>query len=421
MRVAILIVLSAGLLTGAPGNAAPLPFPLPPVMLTVAVAQGAGSVTSAPAGIDCGATCSAQFAWGTPVQLTATPSAGLIVTGWSGPCAATTSPTCTFVLSANMSVAVSFGKPTLTVVVQDKTPLPTPRGWVTSNGIGSQPGIDCGPSCSASFDAGTVVTLWAIPFTGSIFEGWTGACTDVVPCVVTMDQARSVTAVFDFPWSPTDIKSNFTVSRTGSGSGTVKSGPPGISCGSDCSMRYPSNINITLTATPADGSHVAGWSGPCAGVGTGATCIVTVGPANGVTVTFDLNRSAPTPAPAPVEPTPVQPAPVQPAKPQDPPKPQEPAQPAVGTITNGPATLRVVRAARRVMQLELTLRTDANCRLRLLRRGSAILTRNVKARAGRNTLTLPASRRLPKGHYRLEVVLTDGAGRVQRLTWPVRL
>src|SRR5688572_23306731 len=118
MRVAILIVLSAGFLTSASGNAAPLPLPLP-VTLTVAVAQGAGNVTSAPVGIDCGATCSAPFAGGTTIQLTATPAAGSVVTGWSGPCAATTGPTCTFALTIGTSVTVSFGRPALTVLIED--------------------------------------------------------------------------------------------------------------------------------------------------------------------------------------------------------------------------------------------------------------------------------------------------------------
>jgi len=412
MRVAILTLLSAGLLAAAPSNAAPPPF-LPSVTLTVGFAQGAGTVTSAPAGIGCETTCAAPFTWGTTVQLSATPAAGSIVTGWSGPCAATTGSTCTFVLTANTSVTVSFGKPTLTVDLLDLTPSPTPRGWVTSNGVGSQPGIDCGLSCSASFDAGTIVTLWAIPLGDSIFEGWLGACSGGGACVVTMDQARSVTARFDFT-PPTDIKSTFTVSRNGSGSGTVKSGPPGIDCGSNCGTRYPSNVNVTLTATAAAGSHIAGWSGPCAGVGTAATCVVTVGPATSVTVTFDLDRSA-APAPAPTPPPPGGSTP-----PQEPPRSQDPPPPAPTTITTGSPQLQVFRFARRLIRLELKLRTDADCRMRVLRRGRVVLTRRVKGNAGENVLSLATSR-LRKGSYRFEVVLTDGAGRVQRLTWPVRL
>ena len=295
-------------------------------------------------------------------------------------------------------------------------------------------GIDCGPDCSAAFDAGTVVTLWAIPFLGdrSSRVGRAPVAAEA-SVLVTLDQARTVTARFDSP-GPTDIKSTFTVSRNGTGTGTVKSGPPGINCGSDCGMRYPANVNMTLTATAAAGSHVAGWSGACAGAGTAAKCVVTVGPSTGVTVTFDLDKSAAPPAPAPPAPSPPSPPPPPPAQPlpppdppkapaaevQEPPKSQEPAPPAPKTLTAGSPELQVFRAARRLIRLELTLRSEADCRLRVLRRGRVVLVRRVKAHAGENVLSLPASR-LRQGHYRFEVVLADGAGRVQRLTWPVRL
>jgi hypothetical protein len=315
------------------------------------------------------------------------------------------------VLSADTSVAVSFGKPTLTVVLQDLSvpPSPTPRGWVTSDGLGSVAGIDCGSTCSASFDAGTVVTLWAIPFPKSIFEGWSGACSGGDTCVVTMDQARTVTARFAFASGPTDITSNFTVSKNGSGGGTVSSGPPGISCGTSCGARYPSNVNVRLTALAAEGSHVAGWSGPCAGAGTASTCVVTIGPANAVTVTFEVDAVARPPADPSPEP------------PREPIKVQEPGAPTVAAIIVGPAKLHVVRGARRAIQVKLTLRANADCRLRLLRRGAVILTRRLKLRAGQNLLNLSAPRRVRAAHYRLEILLSDGNGRHQRLTWPVRL
>jgi hypothetical protein len=48
---------------------------------------GAGAVTSTPAGINCGAQCSAGFASGTSVTLTAAPDASSsLFTGWSGDC-----------------------------------------------------------------------------------------------------------------------------------------------------------------------------------------------------------------------------------------------------------------------------------------------------------------------------------------------
>jgi uncharacterized delta-60 repeat protein len=45
---------------------------------------GSGTVTSSPSGINCGSTCQAEFAGGTPVTLTAAPQPGSTFTGWSG-------------------------------------------------------------------------------------------------------------------------------------------------------------------------------------------------------------------------------------------------------------------------------------------------------------------------------------------------
>src|SRR5690349_13602294 len=46
--------------------------------------NGTGTVTSNPAGIDCTPSCSAIFAEGTSVTLTATAATGSNFTGWSG-------------------------------------------------------------------------------------------------------------------------------------------------------------------------------------------------------------------------------------------------------------------------------------------------------------------------------------------------
>ena len=86
----------------------------------------------------------------------------------------------------------------LTVVV---TNPPTYALIVSLTGTGSGTimgnGIDCGTDCTETYTEGTVVTLTATPSTGSAFTGWSGACTGGDNCVVTMTEAKSVTATFD--------------------------------------------------------------------------------------------------------------------------------------------------------------------------------------------------------------------------------
>src|SRR4029079_17233718 len=70
------------------------------------------------------------------------------------------------------------------------------------------------------------------------------------------------------------------VSRAGSGSGTVTSSPAGIACGAVCSSSYNSGMAVTLTASAASGSVFAGWSGGgCSGTGA---CTVTMSGAQSV-------------------------------------------------------------------------------------------------------------------------------------------
>jgi serine protease AprX len=78
-----------------------------------------------------------------------------------------------------------------------------------------------------------------------------------------------------------------TVSKSGTGTGSVASAPSGISCGTICSASYQSGDSVTLTATPAAGSTFAGWSGDCTGTGT---CTVTMNGDHSVTASFQLVR-----------------------------------------------------------------------------------------------------------------------------------
>jgi Tol biopolymer transport system component len=319
-------------------------FELAPKTLTVnRSGTGAGTVTSAPAGIDCGADCSEAYTHGILVALSASAAPGSVFTGWSGACAGT--GPCQVTLDTARSVTASFGGPqTLTV---------TRSGIGTGTVTSSPAGIDCGVDCSETYTYGALVTLTATAEVGSDFTGWSNGCTGTGVCQVTMDAARSVGANFDrqrrtltmtragtgsgtvVPVPPLDpynwgyfygtvvtvtatpaLGSAFTgwtgacsgtgtcqvtmdadtsvtatfearptlmVTRVGSGTGTVTSAAVGIECGADCTEAYPSGTVVTLTALAAPGAVFSGWSGPCSGQGA---CQVTLSASGEVTASF---------------------------------------------------------------------------------------------------------------------------------------
>jgi hypothetical protein len=234
--------------------------------------DGGGTVTSSPAGINCGSTCSASFGVDTTVTLSATPNSTSIFSGWSGACSGTGS--CSVSMTQTRSVTATFTAkpPTYSLSV---TKAGDGGGTVTS----SPAGINCGSACSATYDLGTVVTLSATPNSNSNFWGWSGACAGTGSCSVSMTQARSVTATFTAK-PPTF---SLSVTKAGDGEGTVTSSPAGINCGSACSAAYDSGIAVILSATPDSNSNFWGWSGACTGTGS---CSISMTQARSVSASF---------------------------------------------------------------------------------------------------------------------------------------
>jgi uncharacterized delta-60 repeat protein len=149
-------------------------------------------------------------------------------------------------------------------------------GSVTS----SPSGISCGSSCSAAF-AAVPVTLTATAAAGSSFLGWSGACSGIGKCTLTMSGDRTATARFE-------TNKTLTLTKAGSGTGTVSSAPAGISCGSSCAHVYRHGTAVTLTAIASPGSSFLGWSGPCAGTGI---CILTMSANRSVSARFETNKT----------------------------------------------------------------------------------------------------------------------------------
>jgi trimeric autotransporter adhesin len=254
-------------------------FALNFTLVVTKAGTGTGTVSSNPAGIDCGPDCDQTYGAGTMVTLTAAPTADSTFTGWSGSGCTGTS-TCTVTVNGAAAVVATFTLRRYTVAV---TKNGTGAGTVTSNPAG----INCGGTCSADFDHGTMVTLTASPTgSGNVFTGWSGGgCTGSGTCTLTVTAAASVTATFDI------AQYTLSITKAGTGSGTVTSTPAGINCGATCSASFAHGTSILLTAaaltTPLSAdSTFTGWSGGgCSGT---ANCMVTLTAAATVTATFTL-------------------------------------------------------------------------------------------------------------------------------------
>ena len=187
-------------------------------------------------------------------------------------------------LSAPAS-ARSLADPQLTVKV---------KGQGTVTGEGSEPVIDCPPSCEEANEGSFTETLTEHPAPGWKFDGWGGACSGHdEQCTVFVDDDTKVTATFipepkqpTHPSGPTNEEPEpatfgLTVSTTGAGS--VASSPGGVDCGGDCSEAYPEHTMVALFPMPAPGSQFVSWGGDCGGSGG---CTVTMDGPHHVTATF---------------------------------------------------------------------------------------------------------------------------------------
>lgn len=258
---------------------------------------GTGTVSSSPAGIACGSTCSANFSSGTVVTLTATPESNSVFAGWSGS-GCSGAGTCTVTMSAARSVSATFNlKPT------PVTPLTlTDLGGAAGSEQIYQVQIPSGATdlqvtiSGGTGDADLYVRFGATPSV-SLYDCRSASFTNSELCLIPNPSQGTyyilirgygsgsgfsgVTLTVTYRASGTTYM--LSVSKAGAGSGTVSSNPTGVSCGVDCQEPFASGSTVTLTAMPASGSKFTGWSGNCAGTGS---CTLSMNAAKSVTATF---------------------------------------------------------------------------------------------------------------------------------------
>lgn len=228
---------------------------------------GSGTVAPTSNAWSCAAaTCKQTLLDGAGLTLLASPAASWVMQGWTGDCSSTGS--CALSFDADKTVTATF-QPQLTV---------------SASAGGSVAGtLPCGSgaACTQDFAQGSTVTLSAVPLSGYVFAGWTGACSGMGACSFSLNSPATVAASFG-------ALRKLTVMVFGSGTGSVVSSPPGIACnGGSCTGTFANGKIVTLTATPAGTSAFSGWTGPC---GSGPGCAVTMSADANVTATFEATH-----------------------------------------------------------------------------------------------------------------------------------
>ena len=210
---------------------------------------GNGTVFSSPSGISCGSDCTAYYAGGTSITLTAYSATGSTFAGWNGGGCIDSNDTCTVSVTALTNVIATFN-PAIVTYPLTVIKSGTGTGTVTSTSAG----IACGANCTEDYSSGTFITLKATPSSHSTFTGWSGGCTGTLPtCKVKVTKSTGVVATFvaqlpDFvvtgmkitPNSP-DAGSSFNAQVTIKNQGAVPGDPGSLAVWVDQPVRQNCN------------------------------------------------------------------------------------------------------------------------------------------------------------------------------------
>ena len=178
---------------------------------------------------------SATYEEGQTATITASPSSDYIFQSWSGATGSTNSTS--VVMNSDKSVTANFVKKkyALTTTVEGE-------GTVTEKVIKAGAATD--------YNSGTIVELTAVPSGEWLFVEWKGDVTGTEnPTQITIDKAKSVTAVF--------VKKQYPLTIEIEGEGTVAEKVIKAGVATD----YNSGTIIELSATPKDGWRFKEWTG----------------------------------------------------------------------------------------------------------------------------------------------------------------
>ena len=204
----------------------------PPSEYNLAVSKdgdGGGTVTSDPAGIECGATCSADFNAGTEITLSAATDTGSMFSGWGGDCSGTETTTgVTLDAAKSCTAAFTLNQYTVTPAadtggsIEPSTPQMVSHGTTTSFTVTPDDGYGIAAvdgTCGGSLSGSTYTT-----------DAITGDCTVTASFAINM---------YTLTYIPGD-------------NGSITGDSPQI-------VAHGANGSM-VTAVPDEGYHFVQWS-----------------------------------------------------------------------------------------------------------------------------------------------------------------
>jgi len=253
--------------------------------------EGTGSVSSKPKGVKCGYFCTeavASMYVETPVLLKAKPSKEATFVEWTGACTGVEGLECTIPMADDEEVGAVFAgssKP-----IENPKALTVDKGESTGEGtVKGTAGLGCEALCTettvlykgpdeAKAKPGKTVKLKQAAAFGSEFVEWVGCDSEEeegVVCLVTMEEDRTVSAVFAaLPNKVLTVNKSYET-----GYGSVASKPKGVKCGFYCIQAVadmPEGAAIELKAKPGKEAALVEWvGGDCEG-STELICVVTM-------------------------------------------------------------------------------------------------------------------------------------------------
>lgn len=264
--------------------------------LNVVMAGDGGGMVTTTTGISCTRSenvntgvCTANAVHGSTVVLSVVANALSEFTGWSGACDGQ---------SANCIVSLTEPQTAIATFARRQVPLTinvngSGNGTVFANGVpicsrqSYQPAV---VTCVTDFAASSVLTITTVAGAVTDVAGMTGDCNGQTACVLTMNSAHMITALFAAKPPVT-----LTIEGISTGSGTIRSSEAeplidcpvrnGVASGPKCSTNVPIGTQLTLTAVGDAANALRFWAGACA-TATTSRCAVTMNSSATATVGF---------------------------------------------------------------------------------------------------------------------------------------